>query len=250
MRTDLSGKTAFVTGAARGLGAAIAQALHAEGAQVVLTDINEDVKETALALQTGGSAAAISRQLDVADVDAFEQVFNSAVEETGGIDILVNNAAATVMRPIWEIDPKEWDEVLAINLRSVFFGCQIAGRHLRERGWGRIINLSSLAGQQPSRVAGAHYAASKAGIISVTKNFAQALAEDGVTVNAIAPAAIHTPIMDTLSEEKIEMIRQSMPVKRVGESEEVAATAVYLASESAAFVTGTTIDINGGIFMR
>lgn len=246
----LKGKTAFVTGAARGLGAAIAKALHAEGAQVVLTDISEDLEETAKALQTGDSSAAISRQLDVADVDAFEQVFNSAAEETGGIDILVNNAAVTVMRPIWEIDPQEWDEVLAINLRSVFFGCQIAGRHLRDRGWGRIINLSSLAGQQPSRVAGAHYAASKAGIISVTKNFAQALAENGVTVNAIAPAAIHTPIMDTLPEEKIEMIRQSMPVKRVGESEEVAATAVYLASEGAAFVTGTTIDINGGIFMR
>ncbi len=249
MTAQLEGKTALITGAAQGLGAAIAYALHAAGARVVLADINEAVEKTAMTID-GDGRMALGVQLDVRDVAAFEKVFAAAAEQTGGIDILINNAAMTAMRPIWDIDPREWDEVLAINLRSVFFGCQIAGRYLRDRHWGRIINLSSLAGQQPSRVAGAHYAASKAGIISVTRNFAQTLAGSGVTVNTIAPAAVHTPIMDTLPAERIEALRQSIPVGRVGEPEEVGACAVYLASNDAAFITGATIDINGGLYMR
>ncbi|MDT8320429.1 MAG: SDR family NAD(P)-dependent oxidoreductase [Xanthomonadales bacterium] len=249
MTAQLEGKTAFITGAAQGLGAAIARALHAAGVRVVLADIHERVEETARAIDAEQNMAVAAR-LDVSDVAAFEQAYADADERLGGIDILVNNAAMTAMRPIWDIDPQEWDQVLAINLRSVFFGCQLAGRRQRERGWGRIINLSSLAGQQPSRVAGAHYAASKAGIISVTRNFAQALAGSGVTVNAIAPAAVHTPIMDTLSAERIEALRQAIPVGRVGEPEEVGACAVYLASPDAAFITGATIDINGGLYMR
>ena len=249
MTPQLEGNTAFVTGAAQGLGAAMAQALHAAGARVVLADINAIVQDTAAAIDDSGRMA-LPVQLDVSDITAFEQVFAQSVDRVGAIDILVNNAALTAIRPIWDIDPREWDEVLAVNLRSVFFGCQIAGRYLRDRRWGRIINLSSLAGQQPSRVAGAHYAASKAGIISVTRNFAQALAGSGVTVNAIAPAAVHTPIMDTLPAERIDALRQVIPVGRVGEPEEVAACAVYLASNAAAFITGATIDINGGLYMR
>ena len=247
---SLAGKTAFVTGAAQGLGAAIAKAMHAAGARVVLTDVNETVKETAAEMESVGAKTVLTACLDVRDIDAYEKVFASFVEKTGGIDIVVNNAAITVIRNIWDIDLQEWDEVLATNLRSVFFGCQIAGRHLRDKGWGRIINLTSLAGQQPSRVAGAHYAVSKAGIISVTKNFAQALAGTGVTVNALAPAAIHTPMMDTIPADRIEAMRKSIPVGRVGEPEEVAAAGVFLASENAAFITGATIDMNGGLYMR
>jgi 3-oxoacyl-[acyl-carrier protein] reductase len=247
---SLAGKTAFVTGAAQGLGAAIAKAMHAAGARVVLTDVNEAVKETAAEMESVGAETVLTACLDVRDIDAYEKVFASFVEKTGGIDIVVNNAAVTVIRNIWDIDLQEWNEVLATNLRSVFFGCQIAGRHLRDKGWGRIINLTSLAGQQPSRVAGAHYAASKAGIISVTKNFAQALAGTGVTVNALAPAAIHTPMMDTIPADRIEAMKKSIPVGRVGEPEEVAAAGVFLASENAAFITGATIDMNGGLYMR
>jgi 3-oxoacyl-[acyl-carrier protein] reductase len=247
---SLAGKSAFVTGAAQGLGAAIAKAMHAAGARVVLTDVNEAVKETAAEIESVGAETVLTACLDVRDIDAYEKVFASFVEKTGGIDIVVNNAAVTVIRNIWDIGLQEWDEVLATNLRSVFFGCQIAGRHLRDKGWGRIINLTSLAGQQPSRVAGAHYAASKAGIISVTKNFAQALAGTGVTVNALAPAAIHTPMMDTIPADRIEAMKKSIPVGRVGEPEEVAAAGVFLASENAAFITGATIDMNGGLYMR
>ncbi len=248
--TDLEGKTAFITGAAQGLGQAIAHAMHAAGARVVLADINKTVEETAARFENVDGETVSAVCLDVRDINAFEDAFTSAAEQMGGIDIVVNNAAVTVIRQIWDIDLQEWDEVLETNLRSVFFGCQIAGRHLRERGWGRIINLTSLAGQQPSRVAGAHYAASKAGIISVTKNFAQALAGTGVTVTAITPAAIHTPMMDTLPAERIEALRQSIPVGRIGEPAEIGAMSVYLASDSASFITGATIDINGGLYMR
>jgi 3-oxoacyl-[acyl-carrier protein] reductase len=250
MNLHLEGKTAFVTGAAQGLGAAVAHAMHAAGARVVLADISQAVEETAARLKNVSGETVSAVRLDVRDTNAFEVAFASSVEKMGGIDIVVNNAAVTVIRPIWDIDPQEWDEVIETNLRSVFFGCQIAGRHLRERGWGRIINLTSLAGQQPSRVAGAHYAASKAGIISVTKNFAQALAGTGVTVNAIAPAAIHTPMMDTVPAERIEALRQVIPVGRVGNPAEIGAMSVYLASDSASFITGATMDINGGMYMR
>ena len=249
MAIDLSGKTAFITGAAQGLGLAIAQAMHSVGARVVLTDINEAVHGAAATLSTD-TETVLSRQLDVNDVEAFRKVFLEYASETDGIDILVNNAGLTVMKDIWDIQVEEWDQVLGINLRSVFFGCQFAGKHMRGRGWGRIINLSSIAGQQASLVAGAHYAASKAGIISVTKNFAQVLAGEGVTVNAIAPAAIHTPIMDTIPPEKIEALKQKIPVGRVGKPTEIAGVAVYLASAEAGFITGATIDANGGVFMR
>jgi len=250
MTTTLKGKTAFITGAAQGLGQAIAHAMHAAGARVVLADISKAVEDTATRIADVGGETVSAVCLDVRDINAFEEVFTSAAARMGGIDIMVNNAAVTAIRQIWDINPKEWDKVLEINLRSVFFGCQIAGRHLRERGKGRIINLTSLAGQQPSRVAGAHYAASKAGIISITKNFAQALAGTGITVNAIAPAAINTPMMDTVPVDRIKALKKTIPVGRVGEPSEIAAASVFLASDNASFITGATVDINGGLYMR
>ena len=172
------------------------------------------------------------------------------LEEAGAVDIMVNNAARTVSRPFWEIDQDEWDDVLAVNLRGVFFGCQLAGEHMRERGRGRIINLSSLAGQQGGTVAGAHYAASKAGIIVLTKIAAQELAAHGVTVNAIAPAAVQTPVMDDMPADRLEAVRQRIPVGRFGEAAEVGALAAFLASDEAGYITGATLDVNGGLLMR
>ena len=172
------------------------------------------------------------------------------VEAAGDVDVMVNNAARTVSRPFWEIEKEEWDDVLAVNLRGVFFGCQLAGEHMRHRGRGRIINLSSLAGQQGGAVAGAHYAASKAGIIVLTKIVAQELAPHGVTVNAIAPAAVRTPVMDEMPADRLEGVRQRIPVGRFGEAEEVGAVAAFLASDEAAYITGATLDINGGLLMR
>jgi 3-oxoacyl-[acyl-carrier protein] reductase len=243
----MDGRTALVTGAARGIGAAIVRAFCERGANVVVADL--DV-ERAEAVAAGLGERAVAAPLDVRERASFEQAFGHAVERFGRVDVLVNNAARTVMRPFWEIEDEEWDEVLATNLRSVFIGCQVAGPHMRGNGYGRILNLSSLAGQQGGAVAGAHYAASKAGIVVLTKIVAQALAPHGVTVNAIAPAAVRTPVMDALPPERVEALAAAIPVGRVGRPEEVAALAAFLASDDAGYITGATYDVNGGLPMR
>ena len=244
--TDSDNRTAFVTGAAQGLGEAIACAFLATGISVVLTDSDPRVHETAARLGHGASA----RLLDVRDPAAFDAVFTEAASSHGGIDIMVNNAARTPGTSIWEITPAEWDDVMAVNLRGQFLGCRIAGRHMKTRGSGRIINLSSLAGQQGGAVAGAHYAASKAGILVLTKMFAQELAPFGVTVNALAPAAVRGPAVDAAPADKIAGLLKLIPVGRLGLPEDVGAAAVYLASAEAGYMTGATLDLNGGRFMR
>jgi 3-oxoacyl-[acyl-carrier protein] reductase len=238
---------AFVTGAAQGLGEAIARALHAQGNDVVLADVDaEGAARVAESLGERAHAAA----LDVRDREAWEGAWTSAVDRLGRIDVLVNNAGRTVSRRVFEIEQDEWDDVLATNLRGVLFGCQLAGPHMREHGYGRIVNLSSLAGQQGGLVAGAHYAASKAGIIVLTKIVAAELAPDGVTCNAVAPAAIETPVMSAMPAEQVATLAQRIPVGRVGRPNEVASLVAWLASADAGYVTGATFDINGGLLMR
>jgi len=246
----LDGRAAIVTGAGRGLGEAIATELAARGARVLLADIDGDAAELAAAAIRDSGGAAESAPLDVADWAAVHQLVSDFTARAERLDILVNNAARSVARSFWEIDPAEWDDVMAVNLRGVVAGCRAAGAIMREAKWGRIVNLASLAGQQGGINGGAHYAASKAGIIVLTKIVAAELAGSGVTVNAVAPAAIEGPIMDAMPVERQEAIAASIPVGRAGRPEEVAATVAFLASERAAFITGTTIDVNGGLFMR
>ena len=245
----LQGLVAFVTGAARGLGEAIAQGLAEAGARVALADLDPAVDATAARLRAARHDC-IALRLDVRDEFAFSQAFDAAVARWGGVDILVNNAAHTPGTSLWDITAAEWDEVLAVNLRGSFFGCRIAGRHMRARRTGRIINLSSLAGQQASSATGLHYAASKAGLLALTRGFAQELAPHGVTVNTLAPAAIRGPVLDALDDARKAALAASIPVGRFGDAGEVAAAAVYLASPASAFMTGATIDLNGGRLMR
>lgn len=241
----LDNRVALVTGAGRGIGEAIAADLHSTGAHVYLLDADRGSVESAAKKLGGRSLVA-----DVRDRDQIEAALAAIVQEHGRLDVLVNNAARTVNRSVWEIASDEWDDVLKVNLRGVFFACQLAGAAMRDNAFGRIINLTSLAGQQGGLVAGAHYAASKAGIIVLTKIFARELAPFGVTVNAVAPAAISGPVMDALGTEKVEEIAAAIPVRRVGEPHEVASIVTYLASDAAGFVTGATYDVNGGVFMR
>ncbi|WP_210484013.1 SDR family NAD(P)-dependent oxidoreductase [Microvirga antarctica] len=245
----LAGKMALVTGAAQGLGLAIARSFLEAGATVALTDVNEQVSAVARELDPTGKRAS-GYVLDVRSESAWTAVYDKVGAALGPIDILVNNAAMTISKSVWDIPADEWDDVMAVNLRGVFFGCRVAGRHMRERGKGRIINLSSLAGQRGGVVAGAHYSASKAGIIVLTKCFAQELAGKGVTVNAIAPAAIEGPMTKEMPAEKVQGLAKTIPVGRLGSDTEVGAAAVYLAADDAGFVTGATLDVNGGVFMR
>lgn len=243
-------RSALVTGAARGLGLAIARGLAQAGMRIAVTDVDGRGAEAAARVLRSEGHEILALALDVRDEAGFQRAFDLAAGHFGGVDVLVNNAAVTPHRSLWEIDQAEWDEVMAVNLRGTFFGCRIAARHMRPRGWGRILNLSSLAGQQSSSVTGAHYAASKAGLFALTRGFAQELAPHGVTVNAISPAAIRGPSLDEIDEASRRAFLATLPVGRFGEESEVAAAAVYLVSDAAGFVTGSTLDLNGGKLMR
>jgi 3-oxoacyl-[acyl-carrier protein] reductase len=241
---------AVVTGAAQGLGKAIATRFVHDGYRVVYADVNEELnRETAAAVDSTGERV-LAKGLDVRELDAVQGCLDAAVGRWGGVDVWVNNAARTEARPFLEIDPAEWDDVLAVNLRGTYFGCRVAGRHMCERGAGRIVNLASLAGQWGRSPTGAHYAASKAAIMALTKYAAADFAAHGVTVNAIAPAAIEGPAVAAMPAETVAAYAAQIPVGRLGLPEEVASLAAFLASDGAAFVTGATYDVNGGLLMR
>jgi 3-oxoacyl-[acyl-carrier protein] reductase len=240
-------RAAIVTGAGRGLGEAFARRLHGDGYRVVLGDLTPAGVE-ALAADLGEGALPL--ELDVRSQSSWEASLASAIGTFGAVDALVNNAARTELRSLWEIDLEEWDDVLATNLRGTYLGIRVVGAHMRDRGYGRIVNLASVAGQASRAVTGVHYASSKAAIIALTRHAASELAPHGVTVNAIAPAAIDGPMVASVPPERIEAMVQTIPVRRLGRPEEVAAAVAYLLSDDAAFVTGATLDVNGGMLMR
>jgi 3-oxoacyl-[acyl-carrier protein] reductase len=248
--TALADRVALVTGAAQGIGAAVAETLFAGGAKVALADVRADAAaQTADAIDPTG-ARAVAVEIDVRSRESVARAFEAAEAALGPVDILVNNAAITAQGSVWEIEPEEWDDVLAVNLRGTLLCSQIAGPGMATRGFGRIVNLASLAGQQGGTVAGAHYAASKAGILVLTKILAKELAGRGVTVNAVVPAAIRGPVMDTMPAERLAALERTIPVGRFGEAREVAALVAFLCSGEAGYITGAALDINGGLGMR
>ncbi len=247
-------RTAMVTGAAQGIGRAVAARLAADGARVVLVDINERaLAETAAQLAAAGSAV-VTVAGDVAAPDTAKRAAALAGERFGGADILVNNAGispkhagqkATLARMALE----EWRRVLDVNLTAAFLFCQACLPSMQARRWGRIVNMSSLAGRTRSDVPGVHYGATKAGIIGFSRLLANELGPDGITVNCVAPGRIVTPLNENFSEAENRAYLARLPVRRLGTPEEVAAAVAYLASDEAAFVTGAVIDVNGGAFM-
>jgi 3-oxoacyl-[acyl-carrier protein] reductase len=233
--------TAIVTGAARGIGEAIARGLHADGFDVTLADIDVEGAE-----RVAGELDASAFELDVRELESWERL----AAQLDDVHVLVNNAARTEFRSFFEIDLDEWDDVLATNLRGVYLGCRVVGELLRERGAGRIVNLASDAAFAASGGSGVHYAASKAGVVAVTRRAATELAPYGVTVNAIAPAAIDGPLAREALRERLDQKLADIPVRRLGRPEEVAALVSFLCSDDAGYITGATLDVSGGVLMR
>ncbi|MXP42049.1 SDR family oxidoreductase [Altererythrobacter soli] len=240
-----------VTGASQGLGAEISRAFHAAGSRVALADIDEE-GATALARSLdpqGETVLPIS--LDVRCGDNFERARDAIIDKWGAAHVLVNNAVVTAAKPVLDIAPAEFDEVMAINVRGTFLGSQVFGRLFKAAGYGRIVNIASLAGQNGGTATGAHYAASKGAIITLTKVFARDLASFGVTVNAIAPGPLDLPsVRRTVSAELLPQLIAGIPVGVLGDPSFIADVAVQLAEPRASFVTGATWDVNGGLYMR
>tara|TARA_R110000868_G_C10972850_1_gene770908 strand:- start:24333 stop:25076 length:744 start_codon:yes stop_codon:yes gene_type:complete len=247
----MSADVALVTGGASGVGLAIAHALHAGGFRVAIGDIDEaGARRAAEAIDPSGDSA-IGLPLDVRQESAFAAARDALLARWGSVEALVNNAAATAAKPVLDITPEEFDAVIAVNLRGTFIGSQVFGRLFKARGYGRIVNLASLAGQNGGTATGAHYAASKGGIITLTKVFARDLAPFGVTANAIAPGPLDTPMVhETISPDRMEQFKANVPVGTLGDPAFVGSMVTRLCARDAGFITGATIDINGGLYMR
>jgi 3-oxoacyl-[acyl-carrier protein] reductase len=244
---NLAGKTALVTGATGGIGGAIARALHGAGATVAISARQADKLE-AFAKELGDRVHVLP--CDLADRAAVAQLIDQAVGKLTRLDILVNNAGLTRDNLFMVMKDDQWDEVIAVNLTSTFMLCRAAARAmLRARpNFGRIINIASISGVFGNPGQG-NYAASKAGMIGMTKSLAREVASRSITANCIAPGFITTPMTQALNAKQTEEIAKMIPSQRFGTSEEVAAGVIYLASEEAGYITGQTLHINGGMAM-
>lgn len=246
---SFEGRIAVVTGGARGVGEAIAREIHAGGGRVAITDVELDAaKIVADSLDSGGDTA-IALPLDVRRKSDFVDALDAIVKRWGRVDIVVNNAGFAKRTPTADISPDEFDEIVQINMRSVFLSCQVFSEHMKANGYGRIVNIASLAGQNGGTVASPHYAAAKAGALMLSKYFARYLAGSGVTVNAISPGPIDTA-KGRLSPEQINAVEAQVPIGRFMEVQEIAAAAALLASDRGGFFVGATLDMNGGLYMR
>ncbi|WP_204114500.1 SDR family NAD(P)-dependent oxidoreductase [Shimia biformata] len=253
---DLTGRVAIVTGGARGFGRAICERLAGDGAHIVVADMRKDLAEaTAAALRDTG-AKAVALVADISDEAAVNALVADTIDTFGTIDILVNNAG--YMKgdsPAETIPLSEWDTTFAVNLRGPFLLMKAVLPVLREKGSGRVINISSSAGRQTSTFGGAHYTASKAGLLGLTRHAAREYAQFGITVNAVAPGTFLTEGAKEemekvgLDASAVEAARQACPSKRLGKPGEVADAVAFLASDQAAYITGATIDVNGGDLM-
>ena len=242
---DFKGKVALVTGSGRGIGRTIASRLAALGAQVIICDIDPDsIRTTAEAL----AGQALPIRADVTDVEQVEALFKQALEKFGRIDIVVNNAGVTRDGLLVRMDPADWDMVLDINLKGAFLVTKAAARQMMKQRYGRIVNISSVIGLT-GNVGQANYAASKAGLIGLTKSAAKELAPRGVTVNAVAPGFIETDMTAVLPEATRQYLLSRAVINRAGTPDDVAQAVIFLASDEAGYITGQVLAVDGGMTM-
>lgn len=242
---DLSGKTALVTGATGGIGEAIARTMHAAGAEVVLTGRRMEKLE-ALAGELGGRTHIAA--CDLSDPDQADALVGQAIEAAGKLDILVANAGVTRDKLLMQMKDEDFQDIIRVNLESYFRLCRKAVRPMMKARGGRIIGIASIVGVtgNPGQ---SNYCASKAGMIGFTKSLAQEVASRGITANTIAPGFIESPMTDVLPEQQKELLLGQIPAGRLGSGSDIAAAAVYLASDEASYVTGQTLHVNGGMAM-
>lgn len=242
---DLTGRKALVTGATGGLGSAIARRLHAQGATVALSGTRVEVLE-ALAAELGERA--VVTPCNLSDRESVEALVPAAEEKLGGLDILVNNAGVTRDNLFMRLKDEDWDVVLAVNLTAAFRLSRAAVKSMMRRRYGRIISIASIVGVTGNPGQG-NYAASKAGLIGMSKALAQEVASRNITVNIVAPGFIESPMTEALNEKQRDSILSDVPMGRLGSGADIAAAVTYLASDEASYVTGQTLHVNGGMTM-
>ena len=243
-------RVAIITGSGRGIGKEIARRLGAEGASIVISDIDlSTARETAKEIEGSFKTKVSSIQTDVKKREDIQALMESTVRDFGHIDILVNNAGIMYPTKIEDISEEEWDEVLDVNLRSVFFCSQAVSPFMRKRRRGKVLNIASVAGKIGGVAAGAHYAVSKAGVICLTKMFAKVLAPFGITVNAIAPGPVDTDMDRLFSPQEREDLIKMCPLGRFADTGDIAEAALFLLSDGAKHITGEIVDVNGGMLM-
>ena len=243
MLFDLTGQTAIVTGAATGIGEAIARRLASAGAAVAVADLNADgAREVAASIGPGAFPLPVDITLSGSVGDAIDQ----ALARSGQIDILVNNAGiAGKAAPLWEQTDDDWQRIIAVNMTGVFNCCRAVIPHMRQRRYGRIVNIASIAGKEGNpKMSG--YSATKAAVIGFTKSIAKEVATEGICINAVAPAVIRTRILDQLTPAQVDYMTERIPMRRTGTPEEIAAVVHFLASPDCSFVTGQCYDASGG----
>lgn len=246
IQTDLSGRKAVVTGGAQGIGRAIVEAFARSGAAVTIVDLREAQMATAKAELADAGFEVSTTVCDVSDYQSVLDARDRIERDGGGVDILVNSAGIVHTTPFEELTPQEWRKLLSVNLDGVFYWCKAVVPGMKSRRRGRIITLSSLAGRMGGISVSVDYAVSKAGVIVLTMSLAKELAPYGVTANCIAPGLAATSMQDAFSEKGFKKIVDNIPVGRLAEPREIAELALYLASDAAGYITGETVNINGG----
>lgn len=248
IKSNLKRRVALVTGAARGIGKSIAARLAADGAAVVISDVLADAAGAAAEEFKSRGFNALGLAGDVTSADSVEETVNKAVEAFGSVDILVNNAGITRDSLLFRMSEADWDKVIAVNLKGAFLATKAAARVMAQKRWGRIVNISSVVGLM-GNAGQANYAASKAGIIGLTKAAAKELAGRNVTVNAVAPGYILTGMTEKLPEQAKEAFLTAIPLGRAGTPEDIAGAVAFFTSEEAGYITGQVLPVDGGLLM-
>lgn len=249
---DLTGKVAVVTGSGskRGIGREIAMSLSKQGASIVIADMNQEGIDEVVAEIISAGGNAMGAILNVTDEVSVNALVEKTLETFGSLDILVNNAGISQKVTVEDMTLEDMKRIFNVNMFGLFLMTQAAMKPMKEKRWGRIINLSSVSGKRGGGVfGGAHYSASKAAVLGFSKNLAREVAKDGITVNCVAPGLVNTDIWKSMPEEMAQKVIEGIPMGRPGETKEIASTITFLASSEASYITGEDIDINGGSHM-